>query len=484
MDNICNDYAQHFVTTRSRPQNYVADADYNERFIEYPKLRELLQRKDAQIRQRATPPLTLRTDLKTFPLTSLGQRFFDVIVVDPPWKEYADRKARADPGSPPPEPEPEPRLTAPVPPPLPSESVPEADARGDCPTPPTDTNTPATPPEKGDPYWTFEEIAALNIPEIAASPSSNAVLEPTKEHCLMGIRGTARRSADSHFIHCNIDTDVIIADEPPLGSSAKPNELLNIIEHFCLGRRRLYLFGEDNNVRPGWVTAGLGLSSSNFDYKTYHDFFKEPSGHLLGFDKAGPGMAGPFGALTGYRSPPIQATIPNRLAWFHPRCDPWATPTIQHRIKLRHTTLIMPITNPPTLATATATATTISSSITTKRRTNTRPTYHPCIPPPQRLPWPIPSAGVAIRTTTLRTRRVGPRIITTTRPTTSPTIPSNDLSLIDHTRRTAHHTTCRRSRPHQQGPCAMLEWAGASSQDHLIRLRHPSQLRGGTTADS
>lgn len=33
----------------------------------------------------------------------------------------------------------------------------------------------------------------------------------------MGIRGTVRRSTDGHIIHANIDTDVIIAEEPPYG---------------------------------------------------------------------------------------------------------------------------------------------------------------------------------------------------------------------------------------------------------------------------
>jgi N6-adenosine-specific RNA methylase IME4 len=31
-----------------------------------------------------------------------------------------------------------------------------------------------------------------------------------KEHCLMGIRGTVRRSTDTRFVHCNVDTDVMI----------------------------------------------------------------------------------------------------------------------------------------------------------------------------------------------------------------------------------------------------------------------------------
>ena len=36
----------------------------------------------------------------------------------------------------------------------------------------------------------------------------------------MGIKGTVRRSTDGHIIHANIDTDVIIAEEPPYGMYA------------------------------------------------------------------------------------------------------------------------------------------------------------------------------------------------------------------------------------------------------------------------
>lgn len=51
---------------------------------------------------------------------------------------------------------------------------------------------------------------------------------------------------------------------PYAGSSAKPEDMYRIIEHFALGRRRLELFGEDHNIRSGWLTVGNGLSSSNF----------------------------------------------------------------------------------------------------------------------------------------------------------------------------------------------------------------------------
>ena len=65
-------------------------------------------------------------------------------------------------------------------------------------------------------------------------------------------QGTVKRNVDSHFIHANVDTDVLVTEEPPMGSTRKPHELYTVIEHFCNGRRRLELFGETHNIRPGW----------------------------------------------------------------------------------------------------------------------------------------------------------------------------------------------------------------------------------------
>ncbi len=59
-----------------------------------------------------------------------------------------------------------------------------------------------------------------------------------KEHCLVGLRGDVRRASDSFFINANIDTDVIVAEEPDFGGVEKPDEIYQIIERFCLGRKR------------------------------------------------------------------------------------------------------------------------------------------------------------------------------------------------------------------------------------------------------
>jgi len=39
------------------------------------------------------------------------------------------------------------------------------------------------------------------------------LLASQKEHCLMGIRGTVRRSTDTRFVHCNVDTDVMLWED-------------------------------------------------------------------------------------------------------------------------------------------------------------------------------------------------------------------------------------------------------------------------------
>lgn len=49
---------------------------------------------------------------------------------------------------------------------------------------------------------------------------------------------------------------MLISEEEAMGSTKKPEELYDVIERFCLGRRRLELFGEIHNIREGWLTIG------------------------------------------------------------------------------------------------------------------------------------------------------------------------------------------------------------------------------------
>lgn len=262
---LSNDYALHFVDSAERPVNYVRDtAPPPNDHAEYPKLRELIALKDRLVEARATPPAHLAADLKTYDLSSLGSKF-DVILIDPPWEEYSQR----------------------------------LEVAGD------------SAAASALDVWTPDEILQLRVDEIGASPSfvflwcgSGATLEwgrkcllkwgyrrcedvcwiksnrertrntqtlpdsvvaVTTEHCLVGIKGTVRRNFDGRIIHANIDTDVILSEEPPLGVTDKPVELYSIIERFCNGRRRLELFGSDRSLRRGWLTVGKGVSESNYD---------------------------------------------------------------------------------------------------------------------------------------------------------------------------------------------------------------------------
>lgn len=98
----------------------------------------------------------------------------------------------------------------------------------------------------------------------------------------MGIKGTVKRSTDGDFIHANVDIDLIIDEEPQYGTKDKPIEMFHIVEHFCLGRRRLHLFGRDSTIRPGWLSLGTELTSSNYDHNVYSGFFNKEPGIVTG----------------------------------------------------------------------------------------------------------------------------------------------------------------------------------------------------------
>uniref|UniRef100_A0A1A9WM32 N(6)-adenosine-methyltransferase non-catalytic subunit METTL14 n=1 Tax=Glossina brevipalpis TaxID=37001 RepID=A0A1A9WM32_9MUSC len=269
-----NDYCQHFVDTGQRPQNFIRDVGLADRFEEYPKLRELIRLKDKLIQDTASAPMYLKADLKVLDLKTLGTKF-DVILIEPPLEEY-------------------------------SRAAPSVATVGGAPRI----------------FWNWDDILNLDVGEVAAhrsfvflwcgssegldmgrnclkkwgfrrcedicwirtninKPGHSKQLEPkavfqrTKEHCLMGIKGTVRRSTDGDFIHANVDIDLIISEEDEFGSFEKPIEIFHIIEHFCLGRRRMHLFGRDSSIRPGWLTVGPELINSNFNAELYQTYFAE-----------------------------------------------------------------------------------------------------------------------------------------------------------------------------------------------------------------
>eukprot|EP01090_Pellita_catalonica_P006523 TRINITY_DN16765_c0_g1_i1.p1 TRINITY_DN16765_c0_g1~~TRINITY_DN16765_c0_g1_i1.p1 ORF type:complete len:361 (-),score=63.10 TRINITY_DN16765_c0_g1_i1:27-1109(-) len=313
-----NDYSQHYVDTGQRPQNFIRDTTLADRFEKYPKLKDLLHLKDEHLRTRRTKPHFLKCDLHDFPLTSLKTKF-DVILVDPPWEEYISRapmithgkeqkkksfwafeeilsleieKIAANPcfiflwvGS--------------------GKGLDEgrillkkwgfrrcedivwaktnkrkfsggASGSGEA-----GKDKAVKDYSKYTP--SLDEFGGQDKRcETGIANDTDSVMVHTKEHCLMGIKGTVRRSTDGHLIHANIDTDVIVSEERPLGDDSKPEEIYHIIEHFSLGMRRIELFGEDHNIRDGWLTLGNALTNSNWNAEEYGKLWEEKDSHLLG----------------------------------------------------------------------------------------------------------------------------------------------------------------------------------------------------------
>ena len=87
------------------------------------------------------------------------------------------------------------------------------------------TNKSSKPKDKavirGNPEADGDEKAPGRDEEGQAGPSATGsrglggggLLSSSKEHCLMGIRGTVRRSTDTRFVHCNVDTDVMVWED-------------------------------------------------------------------------------------------------------------------------------------------------------------------------------------------------------------------------------------------------------------------------------
>lgn len=62
---------------------------------------------------------------------------------------------------------------------------------------------------------------------------------------------------------------------------SKPKEIYELIERFCLGRRRLDLFGCDETIRPGWLTVGMDISFTS-NHQRYAEHFKTMDDLLVG----------------------------------------------------------------------------------------------------------------------------------------------------------------------------------------------------------
>ncbi|BEI94536.1 uncharacterized protein CcaverHIS019_0701080 [Cutaneotrichosporon cavernicola] len=252
---IRNDYAAWYACSGQWPSNYVLGAGDGEICDEFPALRRLMDLKAAHVAASAHPPLIAPVTGPTASalLPTLSPHRFDVILLHDPrlwggtWGDIAAlpiRHLSADPA-------------------FVFLWVGAGDADG---------------LERGREClakWGFrraEDIVWVktNKAKGESNPggASTGLFASQKEHCLMGIRGTVRRSTDVHFVHCNVDTDVIVWEGASDGPRTPPY-LYTLIENFCLGARRLELFGDGARARPGWVTVPLVPDSSSVGLVTH-----------------------------------------------------------------------------------------------------------------------------------------------------------------------------------------------------------------------
>jgi len=262
-DSIVNDLSTSYISTRSRPQNYIQKRTPQTRFEGYPKLQHLSSLKQGFVSARAHPPISIQWDYNRNLLDMLNStksiNKFNVIVIGSK-TEGVDLYS------------------------LPISELSQTPcflflwigAQLDLET--------GRLLLKHHGFRRAEDVVWIKTtvgPDTKQMNRFNdGVFVTTKEHCLMGIKGTVRRSSDGRLIHCNVDTDIIVADEEPAESTKKPEEIYQIIENFCQGRKRLELFGSDDNLRRGWVTIGRTMSRSNYCPDMYNRFFQD--GTLLG----------------------------------------------------------------------------------------------------------------------------------------------------------------------------------------------------------
>lgn len=100
------------------------------------------------------------------------------------------------------------------------------------------------------------------------------VLTRTTWHCLMGMKGTLRRSEDTELIHCNVDTDFFV-EKPDSKPGIVPEEIYSLIENFTSMNRRLHIIPvnapEEMPVTPraGWAVVSPDILLSNLDPSVY-----------------------------------------------------------------------------------------------------------------------------------------------------------------------------------------------------------------------
>ena len=221
-ETIRNDLTERYIQTGEFGSNYIqgaAEGEICEEYVppfnvadkRYPALRKLMDLKTEHVDSNSHPPLQLPladTSSGTISTATAGTRF-DVILLRPTgtWAETAElpiRNLSADPS-------------------FVFLWVGKGDDEGlekgrecfakwgfrraeDIVWVKTNKRRPKTDSKEGESRKDNEEIRD-------GGTGGGGLFASSKEHCLMGIRGTVRRSTDTRFVHCNVDTDILVWEQ-------------------------------------------------------------------------------------------------------------------------------------------------------------------------------------------------------------------------------------------------------------------------------
>lgn len=121
-------------------------------------------------------------------------------------------------------------------------------------------------------YKQIEELVWVKINtfgKIVRSGRTGHWLNHSKEHCLIGFKG----SVESGGFNTDLDCDVLVSEVRE--TSRKPDEIYEIIERIAPGGRKCELFARPHNRRKGWLSLGNQLPGINIVETGMKERFKE-----------------------------------------------------------------------------------------------------------------------------------------------------------------------------------------------------------------
>lgn len=274
--NFGNDYSDHFLRTGVLPQAHIQNA--TNPLIGYPRLQRLHDLKQAHTRKHACQPYCASVPVPSMPDQLINWAnaglMFDVVMVGGCLKNTPSLELLTC--------LPVAQLT-----PRPSIALIWVPSHG------LDIARQALG------AWGFrrsEDIVflAMSKDSIFYPPQSDAdFIEKSTWHCLMGLKGTLRRSEDADLINCNIDTDTILESPTTDRPNIIPEKIYKVVENFSLMSRRLHIIpgsasssvsslsstsAANPNVsstilpvrpRPGWVIVSPDCLLDNFSVPDY-----------------------------------------------------------------------------------------------------------------------------------------------------------------------------------------------------------------------